>query len=332
MARSSNQKLKILYVMEYLLQHTDEAHTATRGEIAGYLAGYDIAVERKSLYDDFETLRSFGLDIVKTGDGRNAGYYIAGRDFELAELKLLVDSVQSSKFITHKKTTALIKKIERLTSVHQARLLQRQVHVAGRIKTMNESIFYNVDEIHNGISENRKIRFRYFDLTVDRRRCYRKNGGYYTVSPYALTWDNENYYLVAYDSVAGEIRHYRVDKMTGISVTEESRDGQEVYKALDMAEYARKVFGMFTGMEEPVRMRFDNRLAGAVLDRLGQEALLRPDEDGHFTVRASLVPSPQFYAWVFGFGDLAQILGPENVVDGMRAQLERTARLYNGHD
>ena len=328
MPRSANQKLKILYVMEYLLQNTDEEHPATLAQIMAHLSGYGITAERKSLYDDFETLHTFGLDIVSTGSGRGTGYYVASRDFELPELKLLVDSVQSSKFITHKKTAALIKKIERLASIHEAQLLQRQVYVAGRIKTMNESIYYNVDAIHGGISRNRKIRFKYFYLTVDKRRQYRKDGAWYVVSPYALTWDSENYYLVAYDSEAGQIRHYRVDRMTNISALEDARDGQEAYRALDMAVYARKVFGMFSGTEEPVRMRFDNRLVGAVLDRLGSEAMLVPDGDGHFTVTAGIVPSPQFYAWVFGFGGLAQILGPESVVQGMRAQLEATAAMY----
>ena len=329
MPRSTQQKLKILYLMDYLLQNTDEAHPATMTQITAYLSGRGIAAERKSIYDDLEALRVYGLDIVCTGVGRGSGYYVAARDFELAELKLLVDSVQSSRFITHKKTAALIKKIERLASMHEARSLQRQVYVAGRIKTMNESIYYNVDELHSGISQGKKIRFRYFEWTVNKERHYRRNGAYYVVSPYALSWDSENYYLIAYDSDASEIRHYRVDKMTSISVLDAPCDGREAYQALDMAAYARKVFGMFSGAEEPVRMRFDNHLAGAVLDRLGPETLLVPDGDGHFTVTASVVPSPQFFAWLFGFGAMAQILGPAPVAAAMRAQLSETAALYS---
>lgn len=330
MPRSSQQKLKILYVMDYLLQQTDEAHPATLAQITDYLTANGVAAERKSLYDDFEALRAWGLDVVSVGHGRGSGYYVAGRDFELPELKLLVDSVQASKFITHKKTAALIRKIERLCSVHEARALQRQVYVAGRIKTMNESIYYNVDEVHAGISQGKKIRFRYFELTVQKTRRYRRNGAWYVVSPYALTWDSENYYLVAFDGDAesGGIRHYRVDKMSSITVLDAPRDGQEAFRALDMASYTRKVFGMFSGTAQPVRMRFDERLAGAVLDRLGSETLLVPDSDGHFTVTADVVPSPLFFAWLFGFGARAEILGPEDVAAEMRKQLREVSALY----
>ena len=326
--RSAQQKLKILYVMDYLLQNTDEAHPATLAQIRAYLEGRGVTAERKSIYDDLESLREYGLDVVCTGAGRGSAYYIASRDFELPELKLLVDSVQASRFITHKKTAALIKKIERLASVHEARALQRQVFVTGRIKTMNESIYYNIDALHSGISLGRKIRFRYFDLDVQKQRRFRRDGAYYAVSPYALIWDSENYYLVAYDSDAAEIRSYRVDKMTGIAVLDVPRDGLEAFRSLDMAAYSRKVFGMFSGAEEPVRMRFDSHLVGAVLDRLGAETLLIPDGERHFTVTANLVPSPQFYAWLFGFGAMAQLLGPAPVIEAMRAQLSEVAALY----
>ena len=330
MARSANQKLKLLTIMDLLLQQSDAEHPVTTRQILDHLAAQGISAERKSVYDDLEALRLYGLDILAANDGRSRGYYIGQRAFELPELKLLVDSVQSSKFITRKKSLALIRKIERLASVHQAKPLQRQVFVANRIKTMNESIYYNVDAIHSGISNNRKIRFRYFDLTVKKERRYRKDGAWYVVSPYALTWDDENYYLVAFDSQADQIKHYRVDKMTDIDALEERRDGQAAYDDLDMAVYARKVFGMFAGREEPVRLRFDSRLVGAVLDRLGQEATLFADGEDHFTVTTSVVPSPQFFAWIFGFGDLAQVLGPETVVRQMREQLDQVQALYRG--
>ena len=332
MPRHAQQKLKILYLMEYLLQNTDEAHPATIAQITAHMDRCGVPAERKSLYDDMDALRAWGLDVVCTGAGRGSAYYVASRDFELPELKMLVDSVQSSKFLTGKKTAALIKKLERLASVHEARALQRQVYVAGRIKTMNESVYYNVDAIHLGISEGRQIRFRYFDLDVDKSRRFRRGGGYYTVSPYALIWDSENYYLVAYDDAAAAIRHYRVDRMTAIAPLDIPREGQEAFRALDMGSYARRVFGMFSGEAVSVRMRFDRRLVGAVLDRLGPETMLVPDGDDCFTVTAEVVPSPQFYAWLFGFGDLAQLLGPPPVVDGFRAQLAGTAALYQSSE
>lgn len=329
MARSAYQKLKPLYIMNYLLQNSDEDHLVSMSQLIEHLAAHGIPSERKSVYDDIEALRVFGLDIVQGGSGKNAGYYIANRSFELPELKLLVDSVQSSKFITHKKTATLIKKIETLASIHEAQLLNRQVYVKNRIKTMNESIYYNIDAIQSGISQNKKIQFKYFEYTVQMTRHYRKDGAFYVVSPFAMTWDDENYYLVAFDSQAGIIKHYRVDKMTEISSTEEDRDGLDAYQALDMAVYARKVFGMFSGEEESVQLRFENHLVGAVLDRLGQDVFIIADGDDHFTVRADVVVSPQFFAWVTGFGAAAQIIGPDDVVEKMRQHINSVAALYS---
>ena len=313
MARSSYQKLKPLYIMKYLLQNTDEDHPVTVNQLISYLDAQGISAERKSVYSDIEALRYFGLDIVQAGSGRSCGYYVARREFELPELKLLVDSVQSSKFITHRKTATLIRKIERLASVHEAQLLNRQVFVKNRIKTMNESIYYNVDEIHSGISKNKKIRFLYFEYNVQKERQYRRNGEYYVVSPFALTWDDENYYMVAYDSDAAMIKHYRVDKMEKISILEEDRDGLEAYQALDMAVYARKTFGMFTGQDRSVRLRFKNILAGAVFDRFGRDVMLIPDGEDHFVVTLDVAVSPQFYSWVFGFGTDVEILSPDDI-------------------
>ena len=329
MARSAYQKLKPLYIMNYLLQNSDDDHQVSMSQLIEHLAAHGIPSERKSVYDDIEALRVFGLDIVQGGSGKNAGYYIANRSFELPELKLLVDSVQSSKFITHKKTATLIKKIETLASIHEAQLLNRQVYVKNRIKTMNESIYYNIDAIQSVISQNKKIQFKYFEYTVQKTRHYRKDGAFYVVSPFAMTWDDENYYLVAFDSQAGIIKHYRVDKMTEISSTEEDRDGLDAYQALDMAVYARKVFGMFSGEEESVQLRFENHLVGAVLDRLGQDVFIIADGDDHFTVRADVVVSPQFFAWVTGFGAAAQIIGPDDVVEKMRQHINSVAALYS---
>ena len=328
MARSSYQKLKPLYVMNYLLQSSDEEHPVTVNQIIAHLETHGVSAERKSIYSDIEALQVFGLDIERVDNGNFVGYYVASRSFELPELKLLVDSVQSSKFITHKKTASLIKKIEKLASIHEAQLLNRQVFVKNRIKTMNESIYYNVDEIHNGISTNKKIKFLYFEYTVSKERHYRHGGEYYVVSPFAMTWDDENYYMVAYDSAAQQIKHYRVDKMEKISVVDEERDGLEAYKALDMAVYAKKTFGMFTGDEVSVSMRFENHLVGAVLDRLGREVFIVADGPDHFTVRTDVVVSPQFFAWVLGFGGSAQILGPNQVVDQMREHIASVAKLY----
>ena len=328
MARSSFQKLKILYVMEYLFKYSDEEHIVTVAQLIKELERHGIQAERKSIYADIEALREYGLDIVQGGAGRTAGYYVASRDFELPELKLLVDSVQSSKFITYKKSLGLIQKIEQLASVYEAQQLRRQVHVTHRVKTDNESIYYNVDEIHRGIAANKKIRFHYFEYTPEKKRRFRKDGEWYVVSPFALPWDDENYYMVSFDSQADLIKHFRVDKMADISVTEEARDGESIYQELDMGMYARKTFGMFTGRETRVRLRFENALAGAVMDRLGQNVMMVPDGQAHFTLQAEVVISPQFFAWSCGFGGRAKILGPESVVEEMKQHVRTIADLY----
>ena len=329
MPRSSFQKLKIIYIMEYLLKNSDEEHAVTTSQIIAYLKSHDITAERKTIYSDIEALRDFGLDIIQVSEGNNHGYYIASRDFELPELKLLVDSVQSSKFITHKKTLSLIKKIEKLASIHSAQLLNRQVFVKNRIKTMNESIYYNVDEIHNGISSNRKIRFLYFEYNVAKERVYRHGGAYYVVSPFAMTWDDENYYMVAYDAAAEQIKHYRVDKMADITMTDQPQAGAEAFAALDMGVYAKKVFGMFSGQERPVKLRVANHLVGAMLDRFGKEISIVPDGDDHFTLLVNVIISPQFFGWVCAFGSDIEILEPASVqeqflthLDGIRAQYQ----------
>ena len=328
MARASFQKLKILYVMEYLLKNSDENHPVTTSQLIAYLNAQDIPAERKTIYSDIDALRDYGLDIIQISEGKVHGYYIASREFELPELKLLVDSVQSSKFITHKKSLTLIKKIESLASIYDAQLLNRQVFVRNRVKTMNESIYYNVDAIHTGIASNRKIRFHYFEYTVQKERRLKRNGAWYTISPFALTWDDENYYMVGFDSDAGIIKHFRVDKMLDIEMTDEERDGIEAYAALDMAMYSRKVFGMFSGDEVHVQLRFENQLVGAVLDRLGREVMLVADGDDHFTAGVDVVVSPQFFAWVSGFGVAAQIIGPQEVVTKMALHSRAVANLY----
>ncbi len=312
MPKSPNQKLKLLVLLRFLERQSDEKHPVTMAQMIEELSRWDIQAERKSLYDDLETLRSFGADIVGQR-GKNPGYYLGARDFELPELKLLVDSIQSSKFITGKKTLALIRKLEGLCSVHDAQVLERQVFVRGRVKSMNESVYYNVDAISDAISRDRALRFRYFEFTVTGERHYRREGGYYQLSPYALIWDDENYYMLAWDEAEGRFKHFRVDKMTHITAQDRPRDGKEAFTALDMSVYSQRVFGMFAGKTEPVRMRFARHLAGAVIDRFGKDVILIPEGEESFTVTAEVAVSPQFFAWVFGFGTEAEILSPEAV-------------------
>lgn len=328
MAKSSNQKLKLVYLMKILLEKTDETHSITMSEIIDALQAYGIGAERKSLYDDLETLRVYGMDIIGTQEDRKYYYHVGNRQFELAELKLLVDSVQSAKFITEGKSNELIKKIEGLASQYEASQLHRQVFVNGRVKTMNESIYYNVDRIHTAIAENSRIRFRYFQWNVDKEMELRHNGAVYEVSPWALSWDDENYYLIAYDSIQGIIKHFRVDKMLNIESSGEQREGKQMFKSFNMAAYARKTFGMYGGVEEWVRIKCDNSLAGVMIDRFGKDVSMTRLNEKQFVATVDVAVSRQFMAWVIGLGDGAEIIGPESVVDEMREEIKRLAGQY----
>ena len=327
MAKSANQKLKLLYLLRFLMQNSDEAHPVSMSQIIEELAGNGISAERKSIYDDIESLRLFGFDIVQL-KGKNGGYYIGERDFELPELKLLVDSVQSSKFITQDKTYKLIKKIESLASIYDGQLLQRQVFVTNRVKSMNESIYYAVDVISDAITRNRKIKYQYFEYTVDKEKRLRHGGKFYEISPFSLIWDDENYYMLGWDSEAEKMKHYRVDKMQKVSLSDYEREGVEEFEKFDMSAYSKTVFGMFGGTEQKVRLRFANHLVGVVLDRFGRETTVIPDGDEHFTVTLSVVVSPQFFGWIFGFGNDVEILSPEEIRDEMKKQAEEIFKKY----
>ena len=324
MAKSANQKLKLLRLYDILLHQSDEDHPIPVPELIRQLEQWDIKAERKSIYDDLETLADLGIDI-QSRKGRTPGWFIGQRDFELAELKLLVDAVQSSRFITKRKSDALIRKLEKLASTHQARQLQRQVYVDRRVKAMNESIYYNVDKLHLSIAQNSTITFQYFDYDLNKEKVLRHNGAVYQVSPYGLIWNSENYYLVAFDSVAQQMRHYRVDKMTQIELTEDPRQGAG---AFNVADYAQKHFGMYSGDEVTMSLRFRRSMVNVVLDRFGQDVILIPDGDEHFTVTLPLVMSPQFFGWLFGLGDGVRLTAPPQAVEAYRTQLAAVSSLY----
>jgi len=311
MAKSDGQKLKLMYIRQLLEEQSDENHPISTQQIQTYLESYGIQSERKSIYSDISRLQEFGMDILHKG-GRYGGYYLASRLFELPELKLLVDAVQSSRFLTNKKSAQLISKLGQLASQHEAISLRRQTLVSGRVRSMNESIYYNVDHIHEAIAQNSQIKFNYFDWSTEGKRVFRP--GIYTASPYALIWDNENYYLVAHSERHG-ITHYRVDKMTDIRPNGTPRFIAPEAKNLNMAAYGRNVFGMYGGETVQVRMRFHKSLTGVVIDRFGQDTMLIPDGKDHFVFSAEIAVSPTFLGWLAGFGNRAKILSPQSVVD-----------------
>ncbi|MEE0913615.1 MAG: WYL domain-containing protein [Ruminococcus sp.] len=333
MARSSRQKQKLLYLQKIMIEKTDENHGLTVNEIIEALAAYGIKSERKSLYDDLNILEVYGIDICKTRTS-TVKYYVGNRNFQIAELKLLVDAIQSSKFITHKKSLELIEKLEKLASENEGKQLQRQVFVTNRVKNANEKIYYNVDPIHNAIAENRQITFKYCMWQVNFGgeskiiRTERKNGAVYRVSPWALCWDDENYYLIAYDSESEMIKHYRVDKMESIQIAKDEREGMKSFEKFDIAGYTKGVFSMFGGEEACVELSVDNGLIGVIVDRFGSDIFIKEESENTFVVTVKVMLSPQFYAWVFGLGDKIKILSPKRAVDEYREKLKRLTEAY----
>lgn len=324
MAKMENQKLKLLVLKEYLEQNTDPNHPATIRDLLAYLESRDIHAERKSIYRDIQLLIDNGCDIV-TSKGKNAGYFLNAGTFDIAELKLLADAVLASKFLTARKSSDLLKKLGTLTSRWRALELRRSMVVSGRVKSMNESVIYNVDELHEAIRNDSQIRFRYFEWDRDKNRVFRRETR--TASPYALCWDDSNYYLIAHTEEHG-LTNFRVDKMSNIRLTGEPRVRTEETKDLDLARYGKQVFGMFNGELKNVRMRFENSLAGVVIDRFGRDVMLIPDGDDHFTCTEEIMVSPVFYAWIASFGTRARLLSPDSVVEGFVENCKNTLELY----
>ena len=330
MPKGTNQKLKLYRLAQIMLEQTDDEHYITMAEIMEALRRYDITADRKSLYNDLRDLSSFGIEVEGESVGNRYHYHVVSRPFELPELKLLVDAIQSSKFITEKKTNILIKKLEKLVSKYDAQKLQRQVYVSGRIKTMNESIYYSVNMIHAAISENRKIKFQYYQWNAKKEMELRHNGKWYHISPWGLLWDDENYYMIGFDSEAQKIKHYRVDKMLKINLSEEPRDGKEAFSKLNMADYTKKSFGMYGGKEEKVKLLIHNDLVGVIIDRFGRDIMLFPADADHVTANVDVRVSRQFLAWVFSLGPNVKILGPEDVVETMKREASRLMEQYGG--
>jgi predicted DNA-binding transcriptional regulator YafY len=316
MSSSPNQRTKLLYLKKILLEKTDEQNPITMQGIITELAEHDIHAERKSIYNDMDILRQYGLDI-EIVKGKIRGYYIAYRQFELPELKLLVDAVQSSRFITEKKSEELIAKLSSLTSQAQAADLKRHIVVANRPKSINEQSYYSVDVIHAAVNNGKKIAFKYFDYDVNKNRVFRKDGADYKVTPVTLCWDSDKYYLVAYNAEHNELRNYRVDRMCDVMATDISGDDFDKSR-FNIAEYIRGMFGMYGGEVTQARISFDNSLVNVVLDYFGKDTVITPIDNERFEVSVDVTVSPVFLGWVFQFAGKAQILSPDSLVNAMR--------------
>ncbi len=327
MPKGTNQKLKLYYLAKIMTEKTDDEHMITMSEIKKALEAYGVTADRKSLYDDLETLRTMKIDIIGEKIGRNYYYHVGAKHFEIAELKLLVDAVQSSKFITEKKSNELIKKITGMASQYEAAQLKRQVVVQDRVKSMNESIYYFVDDVHRAIAENKQIRFEYMKWNEEKKLVRRREEPY-VVSPWALTWDDENYYLIAYEEETDCIKHFRVDKMKSIRILEERRSGKDKFKEFNLAKYSKMNFGMFGGEQTKVRIAFANEMAGVFIDRFGRDITIRPSKKkGWSEISVDVAVSDQFFGWIFALGKDVRIIGPISVVDGFKYKLEERMRI-----
>ena len=318
MATRSNHKFKFFYVMKIMLEYTDEEHYLTLSELMEKLTDYEITAERKSLYQDLNDLEMFGITVESIRNGKNTCYHVIEKPFELHELKLLVDSIQSSKFLTVRKTNELIKKLETQCSIYERMKLDRQVFIQDRIKTMNETVYYSLDSINAGISENHTIRFQYFNWDINKQMQLKHDGSFYEVSPLALTLEDGNYYLIAYDEKTDMIKHFRVDKMLRISVTENERKGVRLFPDFDIANYVKKNFFMFKGEEQYVNIRLDNSKAGIFIDRFGKNIDFLKVDESTSELHLKVALSPHFFSWLFALGEGIKIVGPESALESAK--------------
>ena len=318
------EKLKLLHILKMLTEETDETHRLSVAEMIDRLRDIGIASERKSVYRDLDTLEDFGYDILRD----RTGVCLASRTFECAELRLLVDAVQASRFITEKKSGELIGKLSSLTGRHEAMSLRRNIYTTDRIKAGNEAIYYTVDTIHSAVANNRMISFKYFDWTPEKKQELRHGGADYRVSPWGLLWDDEKYYLIAYDGAADTIKHFRTDKMLGVTELDKPREGSERFARIDMGAYSKKVFGMYGGEECNVTLRCQNSLAGVIFDRFGTDVKVYPGDDGTFTASVRVQISNNFFSWVMQFGNRMKITAPHDIYEKMARLINEIGEMY----
>lgn len=329
MPKESMQKIKLLYLYDILLKETDENNCLSAQELIKRLEEKDIFVERKTIFSDIQTLKDFGLDIVVKKSRENSGYYLNSRDFELPELKIITEAILSSRFISAKKSKNLINRLSILVSPSERKQLEREVYVSGRVKTENESVYYNVDMLHNSMLENREITFYYLTWNPDKTLAPRKNGKLYRVSPWALTVKDENYYLIAYDDQAKQIKHYRVDKMKDIkTVGRSKRLGKEKFSVYDLGEYTNQNFGMFGGDNDVVSLSVPEDKVGIIFDRFGKDISIKPDKNHRYVMRVHVCVSSQFYGWLTGLGADIYITGPEQIKNEYVSYIENIIKSY----
>ena len=324
MPKSQNQKRKLLLLEKLFREETDDEHRLSLAEIEQKLAGQGVACERKSLYSDIEALRQAGMDIVAEKRARNTSYFLASREFQQPELNLLAGAVASSKFISNKKSVELIGKIARLACKYEGSRLARQIIVSDRVKSTNESIYYSINSVNEAICAGRQISFLYYNYDEKKRKVYHNDKKPLIVSPRALVWKDENYYVVGYYEKYGGCVNFRVDKMIRVEVLDREAEKDPDF---DVNGHCRRLFGMFGGRCERVRMRFDNSLAGVAVDRFGLKTVFE-DKGDSFELEAELEVSPVFFGWLFQFGEMAEVLAPASVREEFKRYALDTLKQY----
>ena len=309
-------KLRLLYLYQHLLQHTDSKHPLSTPQIIDILdKEYGIEVNRNTLANDFKMLDSVGIRFKVIRSQQNK-YYYDGRTFSLAELKILIDAISSSRFIPEQKSQELIEKVLSLTTGHQASKLRRHVHVEGRAKSENENGYKILDKINEAIDIGCKVKFQYADYGPKKRKDLRHGGDYYIVSPYALVWDGDYYYVIGYSEMREKVQNFRLDRIYREPRLLESEPQIPAPKDFNLAEYSRQVFRMF-GTDEAVEVELlcKNYIMNAVIDQFGTKIRVQEVDKEHFKIRPVVCASPTFYSWVFGWGGDMKILGPEKVTE-----------------
>lgn len=329
MPKGKNQKLKLYHLAEIMIQYTDENNYLTMSQIKKYLEKYDVTADRKTIRKDFEDLESLGIVVEWHQEGQLTYYHVVSQIFELAEIKMLVDAVQSSKYISEGKTRELIGKLEKMVSIHEKKKLQRQITVAGRVKSMNESIFYNIDAIYNAIDSRKKIRFEYCVWNMKKELIPNRKS--YCISPWGVAISNENLYLVGCNEQEA-VRHFRIDKMRRIDISEESRIGEALFDDFNIAEYLKMQFEMYDGPKAQVKLRAENCMINVMIDRFGKDIFVKPDKENsnYFTFTTTVALSRFFYGWLMGVGDKVQLLGKQDdpAILGLKEEIRRMYDFY----
>ncbi|MEG1519662.1 MAG: WYL domain-containing transcriptional regulator [Clostridia bacterium] len=325
MAKGTNQKIKLVKILEILRNESDEFNPMSTQRLITRLAEEGVGVERKSVYADIEMLNEFGYEIMTVKTNTNS-YYVEDRAFNLAEIKILLDAVQSARFLTDSKTIALSNKIAYLAGKNRGEILKRNLIFVNAPKHTNEKIFYSIDSLNESIAKGKKVSFKYFDYNTKCEHVFRKGGKRYIVNPVSLVFSNDLYYLVCYNDKYKNPSTYRIDRMDDVKISKAFVS--PLKEGFDVDKYYKKVFSMYGGKEQVVRILVDNSLVNAVVDKFGENVVMYDAYDGGFEIDVKVELSPTFYAWCFTYGEKMKIIEPKSVVDEMVGYVSNILKMY----